>query len=76
MKALLRWLISMTDMPEPRQSGNSSRACSRTGAGNVAGPAAKLNTRTSNLCGSVKSTHGKCADLNNDHGGRGKNFSV
>src|SRR5580658_7041148 len=36
----------MTDMPLPRQSVNSSRACSSTSTGSAAGPGAKLNTRT------------------------------
>src|SRR5687767_7439046 len=53
MKALLRWLISITDMPQPRQSVSSSRACSRTSRGRVAGPAAKLNTRTTTLPGEL-----------------------
>src|ERR1700733_574006 len=43
--ALLRWETSITDMPLPRQSVSSTCACSRTGSGRVAGPAAKLNTR-------------------------------
>src|SRR5579859_7382902 len=46
MNALLRWLTSMTDMPLPCQSSSSSRACCRTSRGSVAGPAAKLKTRT------------------------------
>src|SRR5580692_10550120 len=45
-KALLRWETSITDMPLPRQSVSSDLACSRTSRGRVAGPAAKLNTRT------------------------------
>ena len=44
MNSLPRWLISMTDMPLPRQSGNSARACCKTSSGNTAGPALKLNT--------------------------------
>src|ERR1700730_17183569 len=36
-------------MPQPCQSVSSSRTCSRTSTGSVAGPAAKLNTRTSTL---------------------------
>src|SRR5256885_9436046 len=46
MKALLRWLTSITDMPQPCQSVSSSRTCSRTSTGSVAGPAAKLSART------------------------------
>src|ERR1700730_3842979 len=40
-------------MPQPCQSVSSSRTCSRTSTGSVAGPAAKLNTRTTTLsvCG-------------------------
>src|SRR5256885_15790748 len=57
MKALLRWLTSITDMPQPCQSVSSSRTCSRTSTGSVAGPAAKLNTRTSLvLCGRLAGT--------------------
>src|SRR5260370_37704992 len=40
-----RWLISMTDMPLPRQSRSSSRMRSRTGRGSAPGPALKLWTR-------------------------------
>src|SRR5947207_14688156 len=40
-----RWLISMTDMPEPRQSSNSSRMRSSTESGSALGPALKLKTR-------------------------------
>src|SRR5229473_8571033 len=40
-----RWLISMTDMPLPRQSSSSSRIRSKTGRGKAAGPALKLKTR-------------------------------
>src|SRR6185312_5620889 len=54
--ALLRWLTSITDMPLPRQSVSSARACSRTSSGSAAGPAAKLNTRTSALIGLGKSS--------------------
>src|SRR5215469_14755942 len=46
MKALPRWLTSMTELPLPCQSSSSSRTCSRTSTGSVAGPEAKLNTRT------------------------------
>jgi hypothetical protein len=45
MKALLRWLISITDAPLERQSISSSRTLSSTGSGNMAGPALKLKTR-------------------------------
>src|SRR5260221_2041809 len=44
MNSLPRWLISMTDMPEPCQSSISSRAFSKTCCGRTAGPALKLNT--------------------------------
>src|SRR6185312_4687820 len=54
MNALLRWLISITDVPLPRQSVSSSRACSRTSSGSAAGPAAKLNTRTNALLGRMR----------------------
>src|SRR5215472_19105171 len=37
----------MTEVPLPCQSRSSSRTCSSTSTGRVAGPAAKLNTRTS-----------------------------
>src|SRR5215471_11499929 len=40
-----RWLISITDMPEPRQSSSSSRMRSRTESGKALGPALKLWTR-------------------------------
>src|SRR6266403_4173301 len=40
-----RWLISITDMPLPRQSSSSSRMRSRTGRGSAPGPALKLATR-------------------------------
>src|SRR5262245_30850436 len=40
-----RWLISITDMPEPRQSSSSSRMRSRTASGRALGPALKLWTR-------------------------------
>src|SRR5215469_4866968 len=46
MKALPRWLTSMTELPLPCQSSSSSRTCSRTSTGSVAGPEAKLYTRT------------------------------
>src|SRR5690348_3428447 len=40
-----RWLISITLIPLPRQSSNSSRIRSSTGSGNAPGPALKLCTR-------------------------------
>src|ERR1700737_3369909 len=40
-----RWLISITDMPLPCQSSNSSRMRSSTGSGSAPGPALKLCTR-------------------------------
>src|SRR6516225_9163177 len=49
VKALPRWLTSMTEVPLPCQSSSSSRTCSSTSTGSVAGPAAKLNTRTSSI---------------------------
>src|SRR5215813_13339622 len=45
MNALPRWLISITDMPLPRQSSISSAAWRSTGSGSAAGPAPKLKTR-------------------------------
>src|SRR6516164_6717602 len=45
MNSLPRWLISITDIPLPRQSSISSAACRKTGSGSVAGPALKLKTR-------------------------------
>src|SRR5450631_770232 len=50
MKALLRWLTSMTELPAPCQSVSSERTCSRTSRGSMAGPAAKLNTRIGMHC--------------------------
>ena len=44
MNSLLRWLISMTLMPEPPKSVISSAARLSTGSGSAAGPAAKLYT--------------------------------
>src|ERR1700730_1365047 len=54
-------------MPQPCQSVSSSRTCSRTSTGSVAGPAAKLNTRTSTLsiCGRLA-----CAGLRTPPGRR------
>jgi hypothetical protein len=40
-----RWLISITDMPEPRQSSSSCRTRSSTESGKALGPALKLKTR-------------------------------
>src|SRR5512147_2263093 len=40
-----RWLISITDMPLPRQSSISSAACRSTLSGSAAGPALKLKAR-------------------------------
>src|SRR5271165_1551625 len=48
-KALLRWLISMTEVPPPCQSSNSSRACCKTSSGNTAGPGEKLKARTAEI---------------------------
>src|SRR5262245_44090414 len=45
MNSLPRWLISITDMPDPCQSSISAAACSRTCSGRTAGPALKLKTR-------------------------------
>src|SRR5262249_40933341 len=45
MNSLPRWLISITDMPEPCQSSISSAACSSTSSGSTAGPALKLKPR-------------------------------
>src|SRR5438067_1456186 len=44
MNSLPRWLISITDMPEPCQSSISAAACDSTSSGSAAGPALKLNT--------------------------------
>src|SRR5579863_6692043 len=69
MNGLLRWLTSMTEAPQPCQSSSSSRTCSSTGSGSVAGPAAKLNTRTRGLSGSF--TPWGSADLSLALGRRG-----
>src|SRR5581483_4890219 len=45
MNSLPRWLISITDMPLPRQSSISSCARASTCSGSIAGPALKLYTR-------------------------------
>src|SRR5882762_8822262 len=49
MNSLPRWLISITDMPDPCQSSISAAACSSTSSGRTAGPALKLKTRVSGL---------------------------
>ena len=41
--SLPRWLISITDIPEPFQSSISACARSITAVGSMAGPALKLN---------------------------------
>ena len=46
------WLISITDMPLPRQSSISAAACCKTLSGKVAGPELKLMTR--DMRGSLK----------------------
>src|SRR6185369_12124674 len=45
MNSLPRWLISITDTPEPCQSSISSAAWRSTASGNAAGPGLKLKTR-------------------------------
>src|SRR6266496_3767108 len=49
MNSLPRWLISITDMPEPCQSSISPAACASTSSGRTAGPALKLKTRVAGL---------------------------
>src|SRR6266853_749869 len=49
MNSLPRWLISITDIPEPCQSSISAAACASTSSGRTAGPALKLKTRVSGL---------------------------
>src|SRR3989442_907125 len=49
MNSLPRWLISITDMPEPCQSSISEAACASTSSGRTAGPALKLKTRVTGL---------------------------
>src|SRR5437899_2700710 len=49
MNSLPRWLISITDMPDPCQSSISAAACASTSSGRTAGPALKLKTRVSGL---------------------------
>src|SRR6266513_1551042 len=49
MNSFPRWLISITDMPEPCQSSISAAACASTSSGRTAGPALKLKTRVSGL---------------------------
>src|ERR1019366_4651732 len=45
MNSLPRWLISITDIPDPFQSSISSAAWRKTGSGRAAGPGLKLNGR-------------------------------
>ena len=45
MNSLPRWLISITDMPEPFQSSISAAAWRNTGSGRAAGPGLKLKGR-------------------------------
>src|SRR5581483_7851579 len=54
MKSLSRWLISITDMPLPRQSSSSDWICCRTLTGSVAGPALKLNFLFMSVCCEAK----------------------
>src|SRR5437879_3954413 len=49
MNSFPRWLISITDMPEPCQSSISAAACASTSSGRTAGPALKLKTRVAGL---------------------------
>src|SRR5438046_790399 len=49
MNSLPRWLISITDMPEPCQSSISAAPRASTSSGRTAGPALKLKTRVSGL---------------------------
>src|SRR5204863_4309598 len=49
MNSLPRWLISITDMPEPCQSSISEAACASTSSGSTAGPVLKLKIRVSGL---------------------------
>src|SRR5216110_3785193 len=49
MNSLPRWLISITDMPDPCQSSISEAACASTSSGRTAGPALKLKIRVSGL---------------------------
>src|SRR5712691_7164307 len=49
MNSLPRWLISITDMPDPCQSSISAAACASTSSGRTAGPALKLKTRVAGL---------------------------
>src|SRR6202021_161527 len=50
-KALLRWLISITEVPPPCQSISSARACSSTSSGSMAGPGEKLKARPAERLG-------------------------
>src|SRR5207244_2220385 len=74
MYSLPRWLISITDMPDPCQSSISSAAWRSTGSGRAAGPALKLKTRVMNgspgqwqngarcaNCGAYRSRTSRCA---------------
>src|SRR4051812_15330003 len=49
MNSLPRWLISITDSPEPCQSSISAAACASTSSGRTAGPALKLNALLTGL---------------------------
>src|SRR5712692_2520215 len=49
MNSLPRWLISITDMPDPCQSSISAAACASTSSGRTAGPALKLKIRVAGL---------------------------
>src|SRR4051812_36714689 len=53
MNSLPRWLISITDMPEPCQSSISAAACDSTSSGRAAGPALKLKTLFTGLLPTV-----------------------
>ena len=44
--SLERWLISITDMPQPCQLNMSACACCSTSIGSMAGPAEKLKMRS------------------------------
>src|SRR5262249_24774555 len=54
--SLPRWLISMTDMPLPRQSSISAAACRSTSSGSTAGPALKFHTRIGDSCSRIAGT--------------------
>src|SRR4051812_29953612 len=53
MNSLPRWLISITDVPEPCQSSISAAACDSTSSGRAAGPALKLKTLFTGLLPTV-----------------------